>query len=105
MIECITYRMGDHSTSDDASRYRNDAEVREWAKKDPIARLEKYMISKKLLDGAYKAKVEKDAKAKVEEAATKYEAYPPAKKEDFFTYMFADMPEQLREQFAEFKGE
>ena len=43
LIECVTYRMADHTTSDDASRYRDPKEVEEWAKKDPIDRLRKYM--------------------------------------------------------------
>jgi 2-oxoisovalerate dehydrogenase E1 component alpha subunit len=38
LIEAVTYRMGPHTTSDDPSRYRDDAEVAEWAKRDPLAR-------------------------------------------------------------------
>src|SRR3990172_4961654 len=41
LIECLTYRMGDHTTADDAARYRNPEEVAEWKKKDPIERLKK----------------------------------------------------------------
>ena len=36
LIECVTYRMSMHTTADDPTRYRSDAEVAEWAKKDPI---------------------------------------------------------------------
>jgi 2-oxoisovalerate dehydrogenase E1 component alpha subunit len=38
LIEAVTYRMGAHTTSDDPSRYRDDAEVEAWAARDPIAR-------------------------------------------------------------------
>jgi pyruvate dehydrogenase E1 component alpha subunit len=42
-IECLTYRMADHTTSDDAGRYRSSNEVADWAALDPIIRLERYM--------------------------------------------------------------
>jgi pyruvate dehydrogenase E1 component alpha subunit len=105
LIEAVTYRIGDHSTSDDASRYRSPDEVKEWLKKDPILRLETYMKNKGLLNDDYKKKVDEDAKEKVEMAVKKYETYPPANKEDIFNYMFQDMPQQLKEQFDEFRGE
>src|SRR3989339_1646135 len=53
LIEAFTYRLADHSTSDDAKKYRSDKEVEEWAKRDPILRLEKYMRFKKLLDDKF----------------------------------------------------
>src|SRR5438445_3090401 len=39
LIECYTYRMSDHTTADDASRYRDPKEVVEWQEKVPIDRL------------------------------------------------------------------
>ena len=38
-IEAVTYRLGDHTTSDDASRYRSAEEVQARWKEEPIARL------------------------------------------------------------------
>jgi pyruvate dehydrogenase E1 component alpha subunit len=103
-IECFTYRMCDHSTSDDAKRYRSELEVKDWEKKDPIIKLERYMEKKGLLTKEYKEKVQKASTDKVEEAVKKFESMPPANKEDIFTYMFKEMPSQLQEQFSEFKG-
>lgn len=104
LVECLTYRMADHSTSDDAKKYRKEADVKRWLKKDPVLRLEKYMKKAGLLTEAYKKKVEKDAKQKIEKAVEKYEAAAPAKKDDMFTYMFEEMPEQLKDQYEGFKG-
>ena len=100
-IENFTYRMCDHSTSDDAKRYRSDKEVNEWKKKDPLTRLEKYMKKKKLLTDAYKKKVQKDATDKVNKAVEKYEKFPEQKKEDIFTFMYEKIPLQLKEQMDE----
>ena len=39
LIEAFTYRMGAHTTSDDPTRYRVDAEVEVWKHRDPIERV------------------------------------------------------------------
>jgi 2-oxoisovalerate dehydrogenase E1 component alpha subunit len=39
LIQAVTYRLGDHTTADDASRYRSADEVQERWKEEPIARL------------------------------------------------------------------
>ena len=54
LIEAVTYRVGDHSTSDDATRYRNDEEMKKWEEllsnfSEPIKRLGKYMMRKGLI--------------------------------------------------------
>jgi pyruvate dehydrogenase E1 component alpha subunit len=43
LIEALTYRIGAHTTSDDPSKYRDPAEVAEWAAKDPLIRFEKFL--------------------------------------------------------------
>lgn len=50
LIEAITYRMGPHTTSDDAARYRPAEELALWATRDPIARFRTYLASLGLLD-------------------------------------------------------
>jgi pyruvate dehydrogenase E1 component alpha subunit len=104
-IECVTYRVCDHSTSDDAKRYRSELEVKDWESKDPIARLERYMANKGLLTEDYKKKVAEDSMKEVDEAIKKFEGMAPPNKEDIFNYMFESMPTQLEEQFKEFRGE
>jgi len=103
LIESFTYRIPDHSTSDDAKRYRPTAEVQSWLKKDPIARLEKYMRSKKLLDDSYKKLVLEKAKEKVEKEVKFYENIPASDPQDIFKYEFAEMTPELKEQSEEIK--
>jgi 2-oxoisovalerate dehydrogenase E1 component alpha subunit len=45
-IEALTYRMGAHTSSDDPTKYRADAELQSWAAKDPISRYEKWLRSR-----------------------------------------------------------
>jgi pyruvate dehydrogenase E1 component alpha subunit len=48
LIEAITYRLGDHTTADDATRYRDPEAVRrEWTR-EPIARLRACLVEKGL---------------------------------------------------------
>src|SRR3989344_8083214 len=61
LIECFTYRMSDHTTADDAKKYRGEKEVEEWKKKDPISRSEKYLKAKKIINDKYIADVIKKA--------------------------------------------
>ena len=101
LIETLTYRMADHSTSDDAKKYRSDKEVQEWAKKDPILRLEKFMKAKKLLDDSYKKEVAKKAREKVEKEVEAYEKLEDPKPEEIMKYTYAEMTDNLKEQFKE----
>tara|TARA_Y100000310_G_scaffold281722_1_gene302422 strand:- start:53343 stop:54401 length:1059 start_codon:yes stop_codon:yes gene_type:complete len=103
LIENVTYRIADHSTSDDAKKYRSDKEVQEWVKKDPISRLEKYMHSKKLLDDKYKQEVAKTAKEKVEKEVKVYEGLKDPDPKDMFLYTFEEPTEALKEQLKDFE--
>ena len=91
----------DDATADDAKRYRPPEDVEAWMKKDPIDRLRKYMENKGIWSEDYEKKVRSEAVAKVEEAVKKAEAIQPASREDVFKYMFAEMPQQLKDEMKE----
>ena len=101
MIECITYRMSDHTTADDASRYRKRSEVKEWEQKDPIERLAKYLLKKKIVDLDYFVRAKKRADHYVDEAVQQYENLPPSNPEDILTYTYEEMTENLKDQMEE----
>jgi 2-oxoisovalerate dehydrogenase E1 component alpha subunit len=54
-IEAETYRIGAHTSSDDPSKYRADAELAAWAQRDPIVRFEKYLRARGASDAAFAA--------------------------------------------------
>jgi len=103
LIEALAYRTCDHSTSDDAKRYRSEKELAEWQKKDPLIRLEKFMRKKGLLDDKYKEEIANKAKEKVEEEVKKYEAIEEPNPEDIFKFIFEEMTPELKEQMKELK--
>ena len=62
-IEAMTYRMGPHTTSDDPTRYRDDAELAEWAALDPLDRLRKHLVISGAGDDAYFAELDAELDA------------------------------------------
>jgi pyruvate dehydrogenase E1 component alpha subunit len=103
LIEAYTYRMGDHTTSDDAARYRAKDEVLEWEKKDPIARFQAYLTKKGLWTEAYEKEVQEESSAVVEKAVEAAEARPPAAVDDLFAYTYSAMTPNLEEEMAALK--
>lgn len=98
MIEALTYRLSDHTTVDDAGRYRDDAEVSARWKEEPIARLRNHLVAagawnKQKEDGLLAA-----CNAEVEEAVNEYLALPPQPPESMFDYLYAVFPESLAAQ-------
>src|SRR5256712_308301 len=50
LIECVTYRLGVHTTADDPTKYRAEEEVRMWEQKDPLTRFRAYLENRNLLE-------------------------------------------------------
>jgi pyruvate dehydrogenase E1 component alpha subunit len=97
-IECLTYRLGDHTTADDASRYRSREEVEGWKQKDPIERLRKYMEKAGLWSKSYDQAVRAEAKEQVETAVHEEENFPPPDPVDMFRFTYQELPMDLKEQ-------
>src|SRR3989344_5630136 len=101
LIECFTYRIADHTTSDDSSKYRSEDEVNEWKKKDPIDRLKKYMEKKKLWNNKEEENLNKTCQDQVNKAAEKAMSLPNPNTGDIFRFMYKEMPKELQEQLDE----
>ncbi len=98
LIECFTYRMSDHTTADDASRYRSREEVEAWKAKDPVNRLRLFMEKQGLMDDAYLHEVEEAAKKEVDEAVRTAESVEPPDPRDMLIYTAARLnPRQARQ--------
>ncbi len=98
LIEAFTYRLSDHTTSDNASRYRTEAELAEWKKKDPILRLRKYMVGEKMWNERDEKQLQERVKKQVEDAVQKMETMPAPKPEEMLLSMYKELTPPLQEQ-------
>jgi pyruvate dehydrogenase E1 component alpha subunit len=90
-IECLTYRMADHTTADDAGRYRSAEEVALWRARDPILRLERFMAQRGLWDEQAGRQVKSRVTSIVDEAVREMEAAPPPAAAEMFDTMVANL--------------
>jgi pyruvate dehydrogenase E1 component alpha subunit/2-oxoisovalerate dehydrogenase E1 component alpha subunit len=97
-IEALTYRIGAHSTSDDPTRYRTDAEVAAWQKKDPLDRLRRHVVLLGLTDDAKDAALDAELGAEIAAAVKEVEDLPPPDRDTLFEDVYAELPWSLREQ-------
>jgi len=98
LIEAVTYRLGDHTTADDARRYRDPKEVEAWQQKDPAIRTRRYLESRGLWDDAKQAALDEKAKAFATEIVRKAEGIAPPEVSEMFNYLYAEIPPELRRQ-------
>ncbi|TXL57691.1 pyruvate dehydrogenase (acetyl-transferring) E1 component subunit alpha [Aeromicrobium terrae] len=99
LIEAVTYRMGAHTTSDDASRYRDADEVEEWKAKDPIARVEAYLRSNGTIDQFF-TDIAAEAEQLGEDIRAACHALPEPDLAALFDQVYTEQTDELKEQQA-----
>lgn len=98
----MTYRVGHHSTSDDASRYRGLEEPEQWKLKfSPITRLRKYLESQSLWSESKEQELVKTARANVLESLKRAEKEKKPKISHLFSDVYDELTPQLKEQQQE----
>jgi len=95
LIEAVTYRLSDHTTADDASRYRDDAEVSHYWQAEPIARLRGYLEKAGVWNKGEEEKLLQECGQAVERAADEYIAMQPLAPATMFDSVFAQLPADL----------
>ncbi len=97
-IEAVTYRLGDHTTADDARRYRDQAEVDAWKKRDPLIRLRVYLMERKLWDDAKEEAIAGRAKEEVAAIVRRTEEIAEPSRVDMFDSLYANLWSDLEAQ-------
>ena len=97
-IECVTFRMGGHSSSDDPTRYRDPELVKVWEQRDPLPRFAKWLESEGQLTTADTEAWTQELNDEISAAITESEALPAPGIETLFTDVYATMPAHLEEQ-------
>ncbi len=98
LIEALTYRMENHTTADDAFKYRPKEELDYWTERDPISRMKAFLTSKRLWNDKKQNALDAEITAEVDAEVEKLEAMPAPDPGDVFDYMYRDIPWNLREQ-------
>jgi 2-oxoisovalerate dehydrogenase E1 component alpha subunit len=100
-VETVTYRIASHSSSDDASRYRDAKEFEAWKKKDPILRFQQYLKHKKLWNEAFEQECVEGSKNEIAAAVKAAEALPNPGPETLFDDVYMNLTPQLKAQRQE----
>ena len=98
LIEALTYRLCDHTTADDATRYGDKQQLEKAWEIEPIARLRTYLHNQGLWDKEKEFALQKDCATEVEAAVAEYLALPPQAPTDMLDYLYAELPDALQEQ-------
>jgi pyruvate dehydrogenase E1 component alpha subunit len=97
-IESLTYRLGDHTTADDARRYRTQEELQQQAGIEPLVRTRKYLESKGLWDDEQQKKLDQRAKIITQEVTQVALTMSKPSPDDIFDFVYGDLPEELAKQ-------
>ncbi len=88
LIEAVTFRMNVHTTADDPKKYRPASLEEEWAAKDPIDRVRKYLVKKRWWNATKQTEMEDRIRARIDDAIERFEARRQTLKTP--DYMFAN---------------
>jgi len=100
VIECLTYRMGLHTTADDPTKYRPEAELEEWRLRDPILRIKLYLTKKNLWNDELEKEAAEQQSKEIDAAVEKAEQFKPDPG-SIFKHVYSFMPEILQEELGE----
>ena len=103
LIEAMSYRVGDHSTSDFSQRYRDEEEMKKWGDllqkvSNPIHRLEKYLTNKGMITEEKTAKLRLDAKLSVRESLKAASVLKKPNLDSLFEDVYDEIPPHIEEQ-------
>jgi len=104
LLECVTYRLEGHSSSDDPRVYRPAALVEPWRKKDPLRRMHAFLERRGLISAADEKRLVEEVKGEILRALEEAEALPPKPPlETLFEGVYAEPLWQQREQLEELR--
>ena len=101
LLELLTYRILGHASSDDPTRYRDDAEVQSWIEKDPLKRLRTYLKNSHAWTAAQEAELADRLAGQIAQAVREAEAEPAVSIASLVEDVFAETPEHLVRQLRD----
>ena len=101
LIEAVTYRLSDHTTADDARRYRPDEEVKAAWQREPLKRLKAYLVAQKAWSDGQEETWKAECGARVDTEVNAYLETKSQPVEAIFDYTYAEVPADLATQRAQ----
>lgn len=101
VIELVTYRLADHTTADDARRYRDDAEVKAGWEREPMSRLRTFLVNEGMWSETEEAAWKEECGKRVDEEVNAYLETKVQPVEAMFDYLYAELPADLAAQRAD----
>jgi 2-oxoisovalerate dehydrogenase E1 component alpha subunit len=98
LIEALTYRLSDHTTADDAGRYRGLEEVEQAWTLEPLQRLRAYLYELGAWTEAQERALLADCAGAIDAAVAEYLKRAKPSTDAMFEHLFAALPPHLREQ-------
>ena len=98
LIEAVSYRLGDHTTSDDAGRYRDAESVQQHWQQEPLGRLRDYLVRIGAWDKEQEERAARQCAEQIAEAVESFLAIAPPGPEAMFDQLYASLPAALKEQ-------
>jgi pyruvate dehydrogenase E1 component alpha subunit len=98
LVEALTYRLSDHTTADDATRYRPTDEVKAAWKLEPLLRLRQYLTDTGAWSQAQEEELQAECAREVQTAVEEYLNAPKPTTGEMFDHLFANMPRHLQAQ-------
>ncbi len=103
LVEAVTFRRGAHTTSDDPTLYRSRELEEEWAGRDPLLRLKRYLQGRGLWDDGREEELVAGYRREVDARFAAAENHPPYKLEDCFRFLYREVPPELKRQQADYE--
>jgi 2-oxoisovalerate dehydrogenase E1 component alpha subunit len=103
-IEAVTYRLGDHTTADDAARYRPTEEVQARWKEEPIARLRSFLAGQSAWSKTDEEQLSAECQQHIDAAVERYLAVKPRAPKTMFDHLYAELPRVYAAQRRELEG-
>jgi len=98
LIEAISYRLSDHTTADDATRYRDNDELKEAWEREPIKRLQTFLHQQGWWDEVQEKAWQDEVAQIIQNSVDEYLKMPDQPVENMIDFLYAELPDALQEQ-------
>jgi len=98
VVEALTYRLSDHTTADDASRYRPRTQLDDAWKKEPLIRTRAFLTRTGAWDDDREKELQAECAQQIDAAVDQYLSGPKPTTDAMFDSLFAEPTQSLLEQ-------